>query len=225
MPEKPILFKAPMVRAILEGRKTQTRRIFKARYLNKIITEPPGGMREKIEPKHCPYGQVGDKLWVRETWADVNTPDGPAICYRADGSYRSWEEFSKTFGPDYGAGPSMDYDAYPGEYVMWWEDLLNRDIHKEEGYRWRSPIHMFRWASRITLVVTDVRVQRLQDISGEDIVNEGIKIPGPTYNDPAAYVPDPWECFSELWDSINSKKYPWDSNPWVWAITFRVESK
>jgi hypothetical protein len=214
MKEKPILFSGPMVKAILEGRKTQTRRIMKPQpgltygFIYKIR------MESGIPPK-CPYGKIGDHLWVRETWADVNTPDGPAICYRADSSYMYWRDFSKEFGPDYGAGPSMNYEKYPGNYTMWWEDLLSG----EEGHGWKPSIHMPRWASRITLKIIDIRVEGLQDITEDDAITEGSKEP--------SLVPTVGGCLSErdvfakLWDSINEKRgYGWNTNPWVWVIEF-----
>ena len=212
MKERPILFSGTMVRAILDGRKTQTRRVMKPQ--PEWVT-PDGVMCwnkscAMVKAHKGPYGFPGDRLWVRETWSDVNSPFGPAICYRADGSYMAWEDFSKTFGPDYGAGPSMDYDAYPGDYLMWWEDLLNRDQHKEEGYRWKSPYHMPRWASRIMLEVKGVRVERLQDIGQGSACAEGC----PPLNEPI-------EWFHGLWDTINGKTYPWSSNPFVWVIEFK----
>lgn len=226
MTERPILFSGPMVKAILDGHKTQTRRVVK----NKIALEwlEPGMFSPEFvalpENHLCPYGFQGDRLWVRETWADVNTPDGPAICYRADSSYQAWDQFSKVFGPDYGAGPSMDYDAYPGEYCMWWEDLLNRDIHKEEGYKWKSPYHMPRWASRINLEITGVRVEWLQGISDADAQLEGLSCDACGYFVPGnanTGAPTAKECFIQLWDTINGKTYPWESNPWVWVVEFK----
>jgi hypothetical protein len=131
----------------------------------------------------CPYGQVGDHLWVRETWQ--HNPFG-GIVYKA------------------GSG-----------------------IIDCGGRGWKPSIFMPRWASRITLEITNVRVERLQDISAPDCVNEGINTQGPY--DVAIY--DEFSShsiaqFAYLWDSINSKKYPWASNPWVFAIEFkRVENK
>ena len=228
MKEHPILFSTPMVNAILDGRKTQTRRVFKG------LPELSPGFEWNIEPTingewevgavnhitgeeallgyfECKHGGIGDRLWVRETWADVNTPDGPAICYRADGNYMHWRDFSKTFGPDYGIGPSMDYTAYPGGCCMWWEDLLNG----EPDHRWRPSIFMPRWASRITLEITGIRVERLQDITEEDAIAEGV------FGNEGPYDQQtPRMCFETLWDSINGKKYPWSINPWVWVISF-----
>lgn len=98
----------------------------------------------------------GDRIWIKETWADVNTEEGPAILYRATSDYQSWRDFSTVFDEDYGVGPSMSYDAYPGQFSMWWSDLLNGS----PDHSWRSPVHMPRWASRITLEATDVKVDR-----------------------------------------------------------------
>ena len=181
--ERPILFNAEMVRAVRAGRKTQTRRVIKGAEDVDCWTEleryPPvfrGCWSNDDETAHasmdleCPYGCAGDRLWVRETWADVNSEMGPSIAYRADGDIRGWEEFSETFGEDYGAGPSMDYESYPGDYVMWWSDLLNG----EPDHKWKPSIHMFRWASRINLRIKDIRVERIQDISNADAIAEGI---------------------------------------------------
>lgn len=180
-----------------------------------------------MKEKPILFSAPGDILWVRETWADVNTPDGPAICYKADGDYRSWHDFSSTFGPDYGAGPSMDYESYPADYSMWWEDLLNKDEHKEDGYKWRSPIHMFRWASRINLRVNQIHVERLQDISELDVCAEGI-IDGGCLNcgesEPCGCgipQPDARDAFCDLWEQINGKN-SWLNNPWVWVVKFNV---
>jgi hypothetical protein len=161
MNERSILFKGEMVRAILDGRKTQARKVIKFNIDGRV--QKHGKQWHIDDPnavKACPYGQPGDRLWVRETWADVNTEEGPAICYRADGSFQAWHDFSKEFGPDYGAGPSMNYEKYPGDYMMWWSDLLRG----EPNHGWRPSIHMPRWASRITLEVTDVRVERVRGV-------------------------------------------------------------
>jgi len=242
-----------MVMAILEGRKTQTRRVipidtdFAApccctvtkgmprNLLNRygaMFTAPKESWIDTDKPWHkfipSPCGGPGTLLWVRETWADVNTGAGPAIMYRADGAVRTWEEFSTTFGPDYGAGPSMDYDAYPGRYAMWWSDLANG----AEGHNWRPSIHMPRWASRITLEIVSVRVERLQEISEEDAVAEGIAPLPLQTNEPGCWWSadatargmhgrTPRAAFKRLWDSIYGPG-SWDANPWVWQIEFKV---
>jgi hypothetical protein len=183
MKERPILFSAPMVRAILDGRKTQTRRKIKPGdwsveahtmetdwpYLPHYLTDGAA------VPVKCPYGNPGDRLWVRETWANerdgTGCPDDTGILYRA---------------------------TDPG-----WDD-------EDTGLRWRPSIFMPRRASRITLEITDVRVQRLQDISDDDSRAEG-------YDRSHAF---PREWFALLWESINGTG-SWAANPWVWAITFR----
>jgi hypothetical protein len=196
MKERPILFNGDMVRAILDGRKTQTRRVIKPQ--PKIISTHDGSMNIlqitgkapwfNGDPNHtCPYGVIGDRLWVRETWGlepdmdeqlkdDGLTPgqieyEGYHIGYKADGS---------------------------GAYCV---------------EKWRPSIFMPRWASRIMLDITDVRVERLQEISEDDAQAEGVGYWGC----------DTIEVFEDLWNSINQKRgYPWSSNPWVWVIEFKV---
>ncbi len=235
MKERPILFNSEMVRAVLDGRKTQTRRVMKEqpgpvveaffnrpgaeRILWVPLTGPVGQGIQIGSPRPCPYGVPGDRLWCRETWADVNTEDGPSLLYAADGRMRNWREFSETFGPDFGAGPSMDYDAYPGEYSMWWSDLWYREERNcKDDHHWRRSIHMPRWASRLTLEVVNVRVERLQEISQDDARAEGMPPADP--DELVSWKPVGW--FSTLWDSINEKRgYGWDVNPWVWVVEFK----
>lgn len=184
--EKPILFSGPMVRAILEGRKTQTRRIAK-----EVATLQPGHKwREclcmEIDPSDTPCvtcacrfdarWEAGDRLWVRETFA-LHPEDGSTI-YRCDR------------GGDY-QGAAQGY------------------------FKWKPSIFMPRAASRITLEITRVRVERLQEISEEDAREEGV--PGYSDGSPMDYR---WG-FQMLWDSINGKTHPWESNPYVWCISFK----
>jgi hypothetical protein len=201
--ERPILFSALMVRAILDGRKTQTRRVMKPQpitgkdsfggymKLKGYEADYPDDMAWLIE-KACPYGQAGDRLWVRETWTDKGVMDGQ-YAYRADGEPPPW-------------------------------------IATEESFRWRSSIHMPKTASRITLKITDVRVQRLQEISEEDARAEGIEryAEGHGFVSETEVAMDPgWSNFaryrtgfSVLWDEINGPG-SWEVNPWVWAISFQ----
>ncbi len=231
--ERPILFSAPMIRAILDGRKTQTRRTVKmpddagdvlidpggtvfgpGPYL-KVYKRNPGCDAPMYPRNHCPYGYPDDRLWVRETHALVGwdgfthvvTKNGDRVMFRADGA------------------------ELPDPY--------------ESGPKWRPSIFMPRWASRITLEITEVRVQRLQEITEDDARAEGCRgvrgavgqmIPGPPLT--------AREDFERLWDSINGKPRPmlddegepvlddderprmvasrsWSSNPWIWAVSFR----
>jgi hypothetical protein len=192
--EHPILFSAPMVRAILEGRKTMTRRVVKqfprVNYRwGRWILEPqcerwmatvvPDGHYQydasgQIKAR-CPYGQPGDRLWVRETWA----ADAGDILFRAD-----------------------------------------LDTEDSNPIKWRPSIFMPRSASRLLLEVTAVRVERVQDISEEDAKDEGVTLidGNPLRHDGLDYSSE----FTGLWDSINAKRgYGWDSNPWVWVVSFK----
>jgi hypothetical protein len=185
MKERPILFSGPMVRAILEGRKTQTRRPLRRQpnYTPRMLYVPyRGGKRICVRDDKnfydywnwCSYGVPGDRLWVRETWFQ-----GYATVYRAD-------------------HPECQPSGYSAD-------------------KWRPSIFMPRWASRLTLEITDVRVQQVQAISEADANAEGCDLP--------ARDQDWSQCrrwYQDLWDSINAKRgCGWATNPWVWALTFR----
>lgn len=208
MVERPILFSAPMVRAILDGRKTQTRRVVDCpadtvavRWVDGRETMPTGSYTgwavqcgaPLLLPRKCPYGAPGDRLWVRETWGllDTQPKDGPG---RATILYR----------------------ATDGE---------RRDLRHQ---LWRPSIHMPRWASRVTLEITDVRVQRLQEISRDDAIAEGLwedDSAGWRWLKPAPTLcyHGPHQAFGALWDSVNGERSGCSArdNPWVWALTFR----
>lgn len=181
MKERPILFSAPMVRALLAGTKTQTRRVMKPQptHMNPAGIPRLAHLVGPSSAISCPYGQPGDRLWVRETFAKIDGQTQPWIetDYRA--SYTHGDRLGDTLG-----------------------------IKK----RWTPAIHMPRAASRITLEVTGVRVERLQDISEADARAEGAAAPPHlSYRDGYAW----------LWDSINGPG-AWDLNPYVWCISFRV---
>jgi hypothetical protein len=198
--ERPILFNAPMVRAILDGRKTQTRRVVK-------LTDT-GRVKQTGGPKNwhlsdpdavlaCPFGQPGDRLWVRETFGGTRRFLVDHICYRAD-------ELQPAIG------------------------------------EWKPSIHMPRWASRITLEVTGVRVERLNEISKADACWEGLSektkdgslvkygIPDrdgwPGTDDDGwpwhDWRADPRDAFAHLWESVYGAG-SWSANPWVWVVEFR----
>ncbi|QRZ12669.1 hypothetical protein JWJ88_08605 [Paracoccus methylovorus] len=230
MADRPILFSGPMVRAILEGRKTQTRRVIKL----------AGCKPDYIGPRGCTHDpscwgwedsergdywllkrgegdkgrldwsdwigayRVGDRLWVREKWQGLSF-----------GDYQPTK--SRTCDLRYAAA-----------------DTLADADKSVRGYPWRPSIHMPRWASRLTLHVTDVCVQRLQDISEEDARAEGVETRQirPVYD--IGQPAETWwfgtengratgkSAFRDLWDSLNAERAPWASNPWVCAVSFEA---
>lgn len=252
MKERPILFSGPMIRAILGGRKTQTRRVVRmcrqfadwnstpAEAYDVILSDLRDGAHFLVAGDHgftdfvpCPYGGPGDRLWVRETFFCITGEPGPtACCYRADES---------------------DENQFRG--------------------LWAPSIFMPRWAGRITLEVTGIRVEKLQEIGEVDAAAEGLEelvprdnrgeglspgalamaaaaavaaMPKPTRRDflrgalaaalgfaagkkpweasegPLLRAPTPREVFAIGWDSINGKRVPWESDPWVWVVEFKV---
>lgn len=250
--EHPIPFSGSMVRAVLEGRKTQMRRVIKPQPINftghKYIVpdHAPKAWHDYDGPftDFCPFGVPGDRLWVRETWR-VGGLDV--------GGYRS----PIRVAIDYKASPEIDRTPWvqgaTGEWLLRMRDQTLDDAnqkgvdqwdHGESPARWRPSIHMPRWASRITLVVKRVWVERVQEISDIDAYAEGVEmvsapkppgygVPGlaPTFK----HYQNPdfnggrgvgvKHSFQTLWDSINaSKGYGWDTKPWVWCVEFeRVE--
>ena len=219
--ERPILFSGEMVRAILEGRKTQTRRVVThRRFFDVVETEMMSCSDNGVfgywpillakdggtEVMKCPYGVPGDRLWVRETWFS-RPSSNEFLGYSADGDYPHGK-----------------------------------------AYRVRPSIHMPRWASRILLEITDIRVERVQDISEADAEAEGMPC-DLDFPISEAYCPNclgqglhgafgenygmtEVECsdcetvgkrFRNLWDSINEKRgFGWNTNPWVWVVEFKV---
>lgn len=225
MKEHPILFSAPMVRAILEGRKTQTRRIVcrsivdhpeawsaftvdsterKNRDTWSISKPDPNGNAYGTPPEtssgrstelwrgKCPFGAPGDRLWVRETWLALDA---------------DWRV----------VGRPSDIRGSPWPNVVYQADSPS----PANPVTWRPSIHMPRWASRITLEVTSVRVERLQSISEADAKTEGVT---PFPLDPEG---DCWTdgthrtAFEYLWQQINGKRASWESNPWAWVVEFK----
>lgn len=212
---KPILFSPPMVRAILAGQKTQTRRVVKPQPRWIPLLDGPALSNYDAWPKddscltwddiiakpeyyakcgHCPYGGVGDRLWVREAWA---TDHSDLETVRA-----AHEDVMSGIG----YGPYYKADT----------------VHEHTGLTWRPSIFMPRWASRISLEIVDVRVERVQDITEADAEAEGCRAYTWTqYGVPAATEPAS-HAYAALWDSINGKRAPWESNPWVWVVSFLV---
>lgn len=208
MKERPILFKGAMVRAIREGRKTVTRRAMKVQpvFKDRLWQVYGAGWCEAMQSvpavpghslaTHCPYGQVGDRLWVRETFMDLcgtgvehrPTPDSPLQRY--------------VYGADVVAGSFAD------------------ETRKDMGLKWRPSIHMPRAACRLLLEITGVRVERLQAISRADIRAEGLQCPPELASDDVSPNYRDWfpAAFRELWESTGGN---WEGNPWVWVVEFR----
>jgi len=175
MKERPIPFNGEMVRAVLAGTKTQTRRIVKERPVasgvgwNQWWSEKAQAhvKDEHYAKLHCPYGVPGDRLWVRETHATSQFDGRPArrVAYRADGTYGAWSS----------DGEDRHFIRHGQDYRPFAVNRQDRLMHPAYyGDKWRPSIHMPRWASRITLEVADVRVERVQDISEADAKAEGI---------------------------------------------------
>lgn len=233
--EHPIIFSGKMVRAILAGKKTQTRRV--------IVPQPEpagydptcnGGVwdwmaecNEEEVPncckRLCPYGVPGDRLWVRESWGyrgccTGGDPEGHTadVTYKADDAKRhiSFRTFDKMMAAvpkqNIKHTDSCDYDG------DWYCECITKWWHKQKS---KPSIHMFRWAARIFLEVVNVRVERVQDITETEAISEGVEGGGGH--------PDFWVgAFRDLWDSINSKRgYGWEVNPWVWVVEFKVVTK
>ncbi|HGW4115642.1 TPA: morphogenetic protein [Serratia marcescens] len=209
MKERPVIFNGEMVRAILDGRKTQTRRVVSDRHLHLIDVASQVGECYPLESgidhansqsyyrEHCPFGQVGDRLWVRETWQGPLVDEEHLDDYRANADKFQAPEFCE-YAADGGTRP----------------EFCDLDDNTRQG--WRPSIHMPRWASRITLEITAVRVERLNDIGVDDAKAEGVKAGVcPGHEHMMHQV-----AFSELWQSIYGEE-SWSANPWVWVIEFR----
>jgi hypothetical protein len=215
MKTRPILFTGEMVRAILAGRKTQTRRVCKSVLGIGQITELErsttphydwifrdkrmrwNDLRHDEMLERCPHGAPGDRLWVRETWA---WPGEEHVLYRAD-------EHARDFKRRCDADPMMPQ------------------------WTWSPSIHMPRELSRITLEVTDVRVERVRSISEADCIAEGLAL-HPTadgWPSPAlvgSLFDEVHDAYQNLWDSINAKRgYCWEKNPWVWVVEFKAANE
>lgn len=214
MKETGLMFKAPLVRAILAGQKTQTRRILKLRPGFDFEqrddgrwwpwAEHPDRADDVWQPAPC--GDIGDRIYVRETWR------GPLM------SSKEWEEHYFSDADDLPAHfrtpAHCQYAADggpPPEFMTMDDELVSR---------WKPSIHMPKWAARIWLEITGVRVQRLQSITEADCIAEGttgghVAIPGYAYN------ATPLEHFRHIWKSTGGD---WDANPWVWTIDFKTIS-
>ncbi|MDP9037816.1 MAG: hypothetical protein M3O02_00915 [Acidobacteriota bacterium] len=210
MTERPILFNGPMVRAVLDGRKSQARRVVKwnnhagvnlafsrleAEHMFNVMwglysRDGEARWQERANAK-CPYGKSGDLLWVRET-----------------------------FGFDCMAG--ADECAHK-DCIHYRADVTDGRATESWKGHWKPATHMPRWASRITLEITEIRVQRLQEISEADAVAEGTRIDHMPIDVSRMPYPTHIDCgrFAAAWESINGSG-SWDANPWVWAVSFKL---
>jgi hypothetical protein len=224
--ERPMLFSAPMVRAILDGSKTQTRRIMKPQpepcehrgghswpsnnHQSMLHIEDEMQKWTGLAGDACPYGDIGERIWVRETFCKVD--------------YSGYGDPAEVW-VDYRATPK-----YKASHPAGWDN----DPHNEDALKWKPSIHMPRWASRINLEITAVRVERLNDISEADACAEGIECEPCDQtvcfkNYMAEYWIPAWGdtidtaailSFESLWESINGAG-SWQENPWVWVIEFK----
>lgn len=236
MKERPILFNGAMVRAILAGQKTQTRRVVKLQQLAgnyfeggaagvefdgfriprdcgpapaRFSAEAVGGGAYISEEIYCPYGQPGDRLWGRETWGVVSNDwddDGNLIDWIPNRPATAIHEMP--FGQGYYSG----HVIYAADGAHEWAG--DDDGGGEPRSAWHPSIHMPRAASRITLEITGVRVERLQAISDPDALAEGCSTRDMRHGDRLASV------YERLWESINGAG-SWATNPWVWVIEFK----
>lgn len=193
--ERPIIFGADSVRAILSGAKTQTRR---------VVKNPDKYDRIRECGFCCPYGQPGERLWVRETWKHYGNK------YAGGKSYAL-----VAYGDDTSTERDVDVSALPEIPKACIDDYW----HKK-----RSPIFMPRWASRINLEVTNVRVERVQEITREDALAEGVRemFKGKNFELREERMSLEQHAYAEAWDSLNAKRgFSWDSNPFVWVISFK----
>ncbi|HGY5198447.1 TPA: hypothetical protein ACNV6G_003341 [Raoultella ornithinolytica] len=233
MKERGMIFNGEMVRAILDGRKTQTRRPIKWRQTRATeIAEREDGSKwpwsEDAENvcdywHPCPFGNVGDRLWVRETFACLGNEDGCAIDWN--------DNLVKDGGPESARIYRASCEQKPGNYGLWsipdnafWKPHTE-DMQYEGA--WVPSIHMPRWASRILLEITDVRVERLNSISEEDATAEGVQPAGSLLPDyPGTFLTPKGDfamakvAFQRLWESIYGEEN-WEANSWVWVIEFK----
>ena len=232
MKERPILFSAPMVRALLADTKTQTRRIVKHPHAAEVdvwadegngrwgMGVQEAGVSARMDAMLCPYGQPGARLWVRETWRLSSC--GRHYPTQKTTAYVEWKDRQSTDRQHQQEWACSDSES---------EALLE----KQRVGTWRPSIHMPRWASRIDLEVAGVRVERLQAISDADAIAEGIErvrgrdVPAAMggnvqmwrdYLNPDGWQATPAGSYRTLWESINGPG-SWAENPWVWVVEFK----
>lgn len=233
---KPIIMGTESVRAILEGRKTQTRRVVGKRALERFKFSPSGELLGSFNESHPEWEiyptvddalyKVSDRLWVKESWKPG--------AWRNDGRVAI----------DYMASPELTHTPWihmgdqADNYIPRWLNEISEIglIPNQDGryewepgkspFKWERAMYMPRFASRITLEITDIRVERVQDITEDDAIAEGCSGRGGVFlrTDvyPSVYESIPIQEYRTLWNSLNAKRgYSWESNPWVWVISFK----
>ena len=230
MKERPILFNGEMIRAILDGRKTMTRRVVKNvcdivqdwdkndKSYGPFFEDEYGDSHKTIEL--CPYGLPGDRLWVRETFGiSYYFPEGLTHKPKISLKKALTNDYKRYIKPErYG-----DLDYIKNQFLNWGIQMHFKANDTNVGnIKWVPSIHMPRWASRITLEITDVRVERVQEITPKDALSEGT-----TYEQHYEGLGNPCDetrilnSFIELWDSAAKPGYKWEDNPWVWVVEFK----
>ncbi len=244
MKERPILFSPAMVKAILDSRKTQTRRPVMPQpgaVVDAKAFKGGGGfidstVGDKDPLVKCPYGRAGDRLWVKERHCYLDVAKKPRNDFK--GARDEWD-----LVVEYSDGTELArvaWDNRPGPYQGPSRPKQTRDRGE---LKWRPSIFMHRWASRLTLEITAIRVELVQQISEKEVFAEGIQIPvdsetkrpllqltgrfppsaylcKATIHDPAAFVR---AHYASLWDSLNATRgYSWQTNPWVWVVEFKL---
>ncbi|HDY8008063.1 TPA: hypothetical protein ACGUOU_000655 [Vibrio vulnificus] len=209
----PMIFNTDMVKALLDERKTVTRRPVKVDYERGMKGPVVRGRNGEVSVLSfapvaglCPFGNVGDLIYVRETF----TPD-------PDADHDSWNDHELSYAEWVGCEMSSRFlpDALKvNEHCLYKADC-------KIDMKWTPSIHMPRWASRLTLKVTDVRIERVQDITEEQAIKEGINKHHqiPAFKSPIGYHTSPAYAYEELWNSIYGN---WDENPYVWVVEFEV---
>jgi len=215
MKERPILFSDQRVRALLSGQQRQTRRIMKSQlfgpgqdnhegcYGIDVLSNHLQGNKvlgmENLS-YHCPYGQPGDRLWVRETWRGPVVPAAEMTRY---------QQSSQAF-------KAREYCQYRADSSIY------DDNEQEEHSGWQAGIHMPRWASRIDLIVTGVRVEKIQEISDWDVLAEGVQVDSHFLNSfftQHSEAVSPKDAYRKQW-ALQYGDTSWEVNPWVWVIEF-----
>lgn len=247
MKERPILFSAPMIRALLAGKKTQTRRLVKPqpervpdwscpgvdglRFFGMTFAETLLDGRPPYPPElleRCPYGVPGDRLWVRETWAVKAIGLGYIDDLKSVHAYGGVPLAPGCWLRARGTDALVEYAAHPTSMEELARSPGFTSFRRDAPSRWRPSIFMPRWASRITLENAEVRVQRLHDISEADAEAEGVEFFDGMYDDvdlrrsarlAGCSHEDARAWFAWAWDHINGAS-AWERNPWVWAVSF-----